>query len=135
MSYLANQRYYVRYLQLNWLAKQLLWLQMLINAERWHPGGHLSRQLQRDCDVRTRQRLRSSSSTALVISRTSRATISATAVSTAATLFCMEQLAESSPFFIISGAVEKVTVDWVVDAILQLDTIRDAILTCARKPT
>jgi len=32
--------------------------------------------------------------------------------------FSLGQLGGSSPFFVISGAVEKVTVDWVVDVIL-----------------
>jgi len=46
---------------------------------------YLSRQLQRVSDVQTRQRLRSSSSTALVISRTCRATIGGRCFSAAAT--------------------------------------------------
>ena len=67
---------------------------------------YLSIQLQRVSDIHTRQRLRSSSSTVLVISRTCQATIGGRGFSAAAT--CLEQLARSSPFFNTSVTVQKV---------------------------
>jgi len=74
---------------------------------------HLSRQLQRVSDIRTHQQLWSSSSTTLVISQTSQATICCCD-------FSLEQLAGSiSPFFIISGAVPKVAEDGTVYTILR----------------
>ena len=75
-------------------------------------------QTQRVSDIRMHQQLWSSSSTTLVISQTSQATIGARAFSAAAT--SLEQLAgSSSPFFIISGAVPKVAEDGTVYTILR----------------
>ena len=60
---------------------------------------YLSRQLQRVSHVHTRQRLRSSSSTTLVISRTSQATIGTRAFSAAAISVCnsLPEAVRSSP--------------------------------------
>ena len=71
---------------------------------------YLSRQLQRVSDVQTRQRLRSLSSTVLVISRTHRATIGD---------LSLEQLARSNPFFNIFGAFQKVIENGTVHVILR----------------